>query len=89
MKQDSMKILFFIRKSKLLKNGEAPIFLRVTVNGQQDEIRIQRSIPVRLWNNQKGCSKEKVGDIPMGKAHFRIRSRMVSPCFPMPQSGTL
>ena len=54
MKQDSMKILFFIRKSKLLKNGEAPIFLRVTVNGQQDEIRIQRSIPVRLWNNQKG-----------------------------------
>ena len=54
-----MKVLFFIRKSKLLKNGEAPIFLRVTVSGQQDEIRIQRSIPVRLWNNQKGCSKGK------------------------------
>ena len=33
--------------------------------------------------------KENVGDIPMGKAHFRIRSRMVSPCFPMPQSSTL
>ena len=33
--------------------------------------------------------KENVGDIPMGKAHFRIRSRTVSPCFPMPQSGTL
>ena len=59
MKQDSMKVLFFISKSKLLKNGEAPIFLRVTVSGQQDEIRIQRSIPVRLWNNQKGCSKGK------------------------------
>ena len=36
MKQESMKVLFFIRKSKLLKNGEAPIFLRVTVNGQQE-----------------------------------------------------
>ena len=59
MKQDSMKVLFFIRKSKLLKNGEAPIFLRVTISGQQDEIRIQRSVPVRLWNNQKGCSKGK------------------------------
>ena len=33
--------------------------------------------------------KENVGDIPMGKAHFRIRSRMVSPCFPVPHSGTL
>ena len=29
MKQESMKILFFIRKSRLTKNGEAPIFLRV------------------------------------------------------------
>ncbi len=59
MKQESMKVLFFIRKSKLLKNGEAPIFLRVTVNGQQDEIRIQRSVPIKLWNNTKGCSKGK------------------------------
>ena len=59
MKQESMKVLFFIRKSKLLKNGEAPIFLRVTVNGQQDEIRIQRSVPIKLWNNTKGRSKGK------------------------------
>lgn len=59
MKQESMKVLFFTRKSKLLKNGEAPIFLRVTVNGQQDEIRIQRSVPIKLWNNTKGCSKGK------------------------------
>lgn len=57
MKQESMKVLFFIRKSKLLKNGEAPIFLRVTVNGQQDEIRIRCSVPIKLWNNTKGCSK--------------------------------
>lgn len=27
MKQESMKVLFFIRKSRLKKNGEAPIFL--------------------------------------------------------------
>lgn len=32
MKQESMKVLFFIRKSRLKKNGEAPIFLRVTIN---------------------------------------------------------
>ena len=59
MKQDSMKVLFFIRKSRLKKNGEAPVFLRITINGQQDEIRIQRSVPVNLWNNLKGCSKGK------------------------------
>ena len=54
-----MKVLFFIRKSRLKKNGEAPVFLRITINGQQDEIRIQRSVPVNLWNNLKGCSKGK------------------------------
>ena len=54
-----MKILFFIRKSRLKKNGEAPVFLRITINGQQDEIRIQRSVPINLWNNLKGCSKGK------------------------------
>ena len=54
-----MKVLFFIRKSRLKKNGEAPVFLRITINGQQDEIRIQRSVPIHLWNNLKGCSKGK------------------------------
>lgn len=59
MKQESMKILFFIRKSRLKKNGEAPIFLRVTINGQLDEVRIQRSVPLKLWDNVKERSKGK------------------------------
>ena len=57
MKQESMKVLFFIRKSRLKKNGEAPIFLRVTI--QLDEIRIQRSVPLKLWDNVKERSKGK------------------------------
>ena len=59
MKQESMKVLFFIRKSRLKKNGEAPIFLRVTINGQLDEVRIQRSVPLKLWDNVKERSKGK------------------------------
>ena len=49
--------MFFILKNKLLKNGEAPVVLRVTINGQRDEIRIQRSISVELWDNVKMRSK--------------------------------
>lgn len=59
MKQESMKLLFFVRKSRVLKNGEVPIFLRVTVCGQQDEVRIQRSVQLRLWNSAKGYSNGK------------------------------
>lgn len=43
MKQGTMNILFFPLKTKVLKNGEAPILLRVTIDGQYDEVRIQRS----------------------------------------------
>ena len=31
----------------------------MTVSGRQDEIRIQRSVPIKLWNNTKGYSKGK------------------------------
>lgn len=54
-----MKILFFVLKTKLLKNGEAPILMRITINGQYEETRIQRSVPLKLWNAAKGCSKGK------------------------------
>ena len=54
-----MNILFFVLKTKLLKNGEAPILMRITINGQYEETRIQRSISLKLWNAAKGCSKGK------------------------------
>lgn len=59
MKQGTMNILFFVLKTKLLKNGEAPILMRITINGQYEEIRIQRSVPLKSWNPAKGCSKGK------------------------------
>ncbi|RHH08653.1 site-specific integrase [Bacteroides fragilis] len=59
MKQGTMNILFFPLKSKVLKNGEAPILLRITIDGQYDEIRIQRSVAVNSWNPSKGCCRSK------------------------------
>ena len=47
----------FIVKTKLLKNGEAPVLMRITINGSYDDARIQRSVPLNLWNAAKGCSK--------------------------------
>lgn len=48
---------FFVLKTKLLKNGEAPVLMRITINGDYDDARIQRSVPLNLWNAAKGCSK--------------------------------
>ncbi|MCD7971057.1 MAG: site-specific integrase [Candidatus Azobacteroides sp.] len=59
LKKLTFSVAFFIKKSKLRKNGEAPILLRVTVNGEVVEIMIKRSIPVEMWDQLKGCSKGK------------------------------
>ena len=48
---------FFVLKTKLLKNGEPPVLMRITINGSYDDARIQRSVPLNLWNAAKGCSK--------------------------------
>lgn len=47
-KHSTLNVLFIIKKSKLLKNGEAPIRMRITVNKQIAEIAVKRSIPVNL-----------------------------------------
>lgn len=59
VKRNTLSVLFIIKKSKLLKNGEAPIYMRITVNKRVAEVMIKRSIPVDLWNQKKECSKGK------------------------------
>ena len=56
MKRASFSVLFFIKKTKLLKNGEAPIRLRITVNSISVELQIRRSVALNLWSQAKECS---------------------------------
>ena len=44
MRRDSFNVLFFIKKTKLLKNGEASVCMRITVNGARVETNIRKSI---------------------------------------------
>ncbi len=47
-RRSTFSVLFYIKKQKLLKNGEAPICMRLTVNKQKAEIMIKRSVPAEL-----------------------------------------
>ncbi len=59
MVRKTFKVLFFLRKGKLLKNGEAPICMRITVDRRMCDILIKRSIPAEQWNQAKECGKGK------------------------------
>ncbi len=53
----SFALLFFLRTSKQNGKGEAPIYCRITVNGQRAELSIQRWIEPARWNSEGGYAK--------------------------------
>lgn len=57
-----ISILFYVKKSKLLKSGKAPIYLRITVNGKSAECGLKHAVDPNLWDSNKhrvkGSSKE-------------------------------
>ena len=59
MKRNSFNVLFFIKKAKLLKNGEASVCMRITVNGARVETNIRKSIYPASWNQAKECARGK------------------------------
>ncbi len=52
-----VSILFFVKRTKRLKNGQAPIFLRITTDKQRAEISLGRSIMPEQWVISKGRAR--------------------------------
>ncbi len=54
--------LFYVKRTKPLKNGEVPIYLRISVNEISEELSTMRSILPEKWdkarNSARGKSKE-------------------------------
>ena len=51
--QHTFSILFWLNKSKT-KDGQAPIWVRITVDGKRKEVSVKRKLDVKLWNSKKG-----------------------------------
>lgn len=63
LKKSTFNVNFLLRKHKMLKNGEAPICMRITVNCKTVDISIKRSVAIENWNQTRECctSTGKVG----------------------------
>jgi site-specific recombinase XerD len=48
----TFSLLFYIRKNKMLANGTAPIYLRITIDGKRKEITTKRHIEPEKWNTE-------------------------------------
>ena len=50
---------FLLKKTKLLKNGEASVCMRITVDGTRVENNIRKSIDPSLWSQAKESARGK------------------------------
>ncbi len=55
--KNTFSVIFFIRRKKLLKNGEAPVYLRVTVRGDRIELSANTTVNPDQWNAAKAQVK--------------------------------
>lgn len=69
-------LAFFVRKNRPLRNGELPIFARITVSGQQSELYIGRSVAPELWDQKRNVATGRAKkELELNKYLENIRTR--------------
>lgn len=59
MERVTFNILFFVKRARATKDGDAPVYLRVTVNGFRGETSIGQKAKLSLWSASAGASLGK------------------------------
>ena len=59
MVRSSFSILFFIRESKVRKNGNAPIEVIITINGEKCSFPTGKQVHIDKWDKTKQQVKGK------------------------------
>ena len=78
MKRVTFKILFFVKKTRVAKNGEVPIHLRITVNGERAEISVNLKAELDKWSDlaEKSLGKN-IRDQEINHRLDTIRTRIM------------
>lgn len=61
MSQSTFKILFYLRKNRLNKNGQATIMVRITLSGEISQFSSKLEIEPHLWDTKAGKAAGKSG----------------------------
>ncbi|QQX76446.1 MULTISPECIES: site-specific integrase [Aequorivita] len=74
--QSTFSILFYPKGNDIDKNGNSPIYARITVNNKRSEFSIRRKVSLSKWNSEAGTirgSSSEVGDFNKYTAAIRIK----------------
>jgi len=56
IERNTFNQLFYIKKHRANSKGEAPIYLRLTVNKKRIEMSLHRYVPIELWDKKMGMA---------------------------------
>lgn len=74
---NTLGIAFYLKKCKT-KNGKAPIYVRITVNGKRSDIATKQNIELTNWHHGKGFAVGKSENIKKLNTYLeQIRSQLV------------
>ena len=57
--RSTFKVLFFLKRDKQKKNGNVPVFCRITIDGKEARFGMKKDINPKLWNVKEGKATGK------------------------------
>ena len=74
----------------MLRNGEVPIILRITIASQRAELNINRTVNPDMWVAAKGiCRGKSRADIELNRYLETVRAKLLAIHTQMVAEGTL
>lgn len=75
--QTTFSILFYPRGNDIDRNGNAPIYARITVNGKRSEFSIKRKVLLTKWNSDAGKMRGTTSEVrELNKYMASIRTKI-------------
>ncbi|WP_418992417.1 site-specific integrase [Alistipes sp.] len=77
--KNTFKVLFYIKKNALLRNGNAPVMVRITINGERTHLSTQLSVAPECWEAGmgrvagRGNAAERINS-QLARIRYRIES---------------
>lgn len=74
--RSTFKLLFYVNKQKIKKNGKCPIMGRITIDGKVCQYSTGKEIAPEHWNPQSGRAIQNCGDIEQNKILQKLNRRL-------------
>lgn len=82
MERDTYSVLFYVKRTKIKKNGKLPIYARITINAQRAEFVVDQEIDESNWDKHKGLARgnskdSKVVNNYLEEVKLKLRSAKI------------